>query len=359
MNARANPLAMECGLDRDPIHVRPVANTDAEAWDAFVLAHPDASIYHLWLWRGVVERVFHQETHYLVACCQDGMIKGVLPLVRLRSRLFGHYLVSLPYFNYGGALGTPEAEAMLMAEANLHATALGCSHVEYRDRCPRLGYGTREEKVSMRLDLPPEVDTLWRQLASKRRAQIRRPRREGVAVRWGGTDLVNDFYRVFAQNMRDLGTPVYAKALFSHITRSAGTNCRIVVVNIGGRPVAGAFLLGFRDTLEIPWASSLRAVNGIGVNMLLYWEVMRCAIEMGYSRFDFGRCTRGSGTWRFKRQWGAVEHPLYWSYYLVSGDRIPQLTPSNPKYRLAIALWRRLPVAATKWLGPPLVRNLP
>lgn len=136
-------------------------------------------------------------------------------------------------------------------------------------------------------------------------------------------------------------------------------SCFIVVVRHKGVPVSAAFLLGYRHCLEIPWASSLREANSIGVNMLLYWEVLKYAIESGYQQFDFGRSSVDGGTYRFKKQWGAKPRQLFWHYWLPDGGRMPQLTPNNPKYQLAIKAWQNLPLWAANWLGPKLIKNLP
>jgi hypothetical protein len=124
-------------------------------------------------------------------------------------------------------------------------------------------------------------------------------------------------------------------------------------------PVASGFLIGFKETLEIPWASSLREYNAQSPNMLLYWTALRFACERGFKTFDFGRSTPGGGTYRFKEQWGAKPVPLYWYYWMRNGGALPELNPNNPKYRSAIALWKHLPVGLTKVLGPFIVRNLP
>jgi FemAB-related protein (PEP-CTERM system-associated) len=191
------------------------------------------------------------------------------------------------------------------------------------------------------------------------RAQIKRPSKADVEVDIGGRDLLPQFYSVFCRNMRDLGTPVYPTAFFASILDVFPKSAFLTVVHLAGKPVAAGFLLGFKDRLEIPWASSLRKHNRLGVNMLLYWEALKSAIDKGYRIFDFGRSTRNSSTYRFKLQWHPTERQLYWYYWLRSGETMPDLTPDNPKYRLAVRLWRELPLAVTNFLGPRIVKNLP
>jgi FemAB-related protein (PEP-CTERM system-associated) len=305
----------------------------------------------------------------LYAVDGDEEIIGVLPLVHLKSRLFGDYIISVPYFNYGGAAGiSPEVETALMTKALSIAKKLNTEHVEFRDFRPRDSqrdgskgdFGSvRTDKITMILDLPATEDELWKKLGAKRRSQINRPLREGVEVKTGHAELLEDFYSVFARNMRDLGTPVYSQSFFSEILHTFSDKTQIVTIYHQGRPVGGAFLIGFRDQLEIPWASTLRSVNSLGVNMLMYWEVLKYAISNSYKTFDFGRCSVNSGTYRFKKQWGAQPKQLYWYYWLSSGEEIPQLNHNNPKYKMAIAVWQRLPLFFTNWLGPKIVKNLP
>ncbi len=336
-------------------------DSDTNAWDEFVQTKNNASIYHLSVWKKLINQIFGHSSYYLQAMSDDGNVVGVLPLVRLKSMLFGDYIVSMPFFNYGGVLAdSPEIESALMKRAGELAAELGVQHIEFRDTVARDSqWPVREDKVVMELALPDSEDALWSSIGSKVRAQVKRPQREGVEIRCGGLELVDDFYRVFSENMRDLGTPVYSKSLFTEILKEFPDNSYIVLVYHAGGPVAAGFLLGFNGRLEIPWASSLRKYNRIGVNMALYWNVLKLAIARDYKVFDFGRSTVGCGTYRFKKQWGAEPKQLYWHYWLKEGGAVPQLNPDNPKYKMAINAWQRLPLGVSTWLGPKIVKNLP
>lgn len=330
-------------------------------WDAFVDAHGRGTLYHKSGWRTVVESAFGHRTHYLQAKDRTGAIVGVLPLIRLKSFLFGDYLVSVPFVNYGGALGlTASTEHTLMDAAGDLARDLGLSHVEFRDTVERdAAWIRRTDKVVLELELPADVDALSKRLGTKMRTKIRRPLKENAQIRHGGSELLGDFYEIFAHNMRDLGTPVYSPRFFSTIADHLGEAVSIVVIHVNQRPAAAAFLIGDRDRMEIPWGSSVREFNRIKVNMLLYWEALKKSVEDGYRVFDFGRSTQDSGTYEFKTQWGAMPRQLYWHYWLRRGTSLPALTPDNPKYRLAIETWKRLPLWLTKALGPWIVRSLP
>jgi FemAB-related protein (PEP-CTERM system-associated) len=342
------------------LQVEAVDDSCAADWDAFVASEPGASVYHGYAWRRLVQSVFGHQTFYFAAR-EGAKIVGVLPLVRLKSRLFGDFLISVPYFNYGGVVAqSPQACDALLQHAAATAQSLGVSHIELRHRAAgQHTWPARTDKVAMLLELPATPEALQKTLPSKLRSQIKRPLREGVTCSFGGEELLDSFYAVFAENMRDLGTPVYPRRFFRAVLQTLGERARIALVRLREAPVAAALLVRHRDTTEIPWASSLRRVNGLGVNMYLYWSVLEFAVQQGSAVFDFGRSTLDSGTYRFKKQWGAEPLQLHWHYWLKGGGELPRLNPSNPKYRVAVAAWQKLPLPVANWLGPHLVKNLP
>lgn len=343
-----------------PIKILPFDTSIAPAWDEYVRTNPSSSIYHLSCWKNIVESAFQHETYYFYALDESNNVCGVLPMVRLKSGIFGDFVVSVPYFNYGGALGEHiEVELALMSHASKNFAPMSVGHVEWRDIKKREGYPVRDDKVAMLLRLPNSPDDLWQQLGAKLRAQIKKPQKLNPDVVIGGRELLDEFYHVFSINMRDLGTPVYSRKFFFTILEQVPESARILIVRHQGRPVSAAFLLGFREGLEIPWASTIREANQLSMNMLLYWEVLSFAIRSGYKVFDFGRSTRDAGTYKFKAQWGAEPRQLYWHYWLKSGGDLPKLNPDNPKFKLAIAIWQRLPVWLTQLIGPPVVKYLP
>lgn len=330
-------------------------------WDQYVSSHPAASPYHLMCIRHFIEATYGHTTRYLWARGPDNEILGVLPLVQLRSRLFGNFVVSVPYFNYGGVLAdTPEVARALVTEAGRWARFINASHVEMRHLGEdQLDLPARTDKVTFWLNLPKDPDTLWQSFRPKVRAQIRRGEKEEPHCRIGGVELLDDFYEVFAENMRDLGTPVYSKAFFRNLLGAGGIRTWLVVVNLGGKPCGCAFLLGHGDRMEIPWASTLRRYNPTGLNMFMYWRILVLAMEQGYKQFDFGRCSEDAGTYRFKQQWGAQPVPMRWDYQLSPGAELPGLNPDNPKFQLLIAAWQRMPVWLSRLIGPHIVKSLP
>jgi serine/alanine adding enzyme len=343
-----------------PIRIEQVGDDAAAEWDAFVQNAPAASFYHRYAWRGVIQRVFARDTFYFAAR-EGARICGVLPVTRLKSPFFGHFVVSMPYLSYGGAVGeTPEIERSLVQQASDLAEDLGASHLEMRHRAAKLDdMPVRTDKVTMLLDLPASAEALWQAQGSKIRSQVKRPQKEGAVCAHGGAELLDEFYGVFAENMRDLGTPVYPRRFFAEILDAFAGATRIFVIRLDGAAVAAGFVIGNAGVMEIPWASSLRRANAVGVNMLLYWSILEYACQQGYATFDFGRCTIDAGTYRFKKQWGAKPQQLYWHYWMRDGREPPKLNHSNPKFEAAVAAWRRLPLAVANRLGPLLIRNLP
>ena len=345
-------------LEAEPT-VSEIDTSRMAAWDAWVRAQPATSVYHLSAWRELIENVFGRETHYLMAE-RSGRTSGVLPLVRLKSWTFGDFLVSLPYVTYGGVVADDAASAALLLDASARlASDLGVSHVELRHVDDDVDLPKRTDKVSMHLRLTGDADVLWQQLGSKLRAQVKRPLKQGAACETGGAELVDEFYGVFSVKYRDLGVPVYPRAWFRGVLERFPDESRVFVVRVDGQAVAASIVLGWSERLEVPWAASLRAADRYGVNMFLYWNMLKHAEEAGYRVFDFGRSTRDSGTFRFKKQWGAEPVQLYWHYWMRDGGEPPQLNAHNPKYQAAVAMWRRLPVWAANVLGPKLVKNLP
>ncbi|HEX8948352.1 MAG TPA: FemAB family XrtA/PEP-CTERM system-associated protein [Dissulfurispiraceae bacterium] len=341
--------------------VRLLATTDRERWDKYVMAS-DSSAYHQVGWKNIIEKRFGNKAFYLLSENEQKEIDGILPLIQLKSVLFGNFMVSLPYFNYGGICAETEGIGRLLLDEAVHiARREGAEHIELRHMHQINGnLRVKTAKVSMRLELPGDAADLMVSFTSKLRSQIRRPEKEGMYARIGREEELDSFYTAFSMNMRDLGTPVYSKEFFRSILREFPSTTRICTIYTGfGRPAASGFLVGFKERLEIPWASSLRSYNRYSPNMLLYWSALKFACENGYRIFDFGRSTPSEGAYRFKEQWGAKPVQLYWHYWLKDEGSLPELNPKNPRFRIAIIIWKRLPVGLTRLIGPYIVKRLP
>jgi len=351
---------MQLALKSVPAVLEITTDATQPEWDRFVASRPSASGYHVWNWRRVFEEAFGHETIYLSAR-EDGEIVGVLPLVVFRSALFGRFAVSLPFVNYGGVCARDsEVADALVEHARGIAAGRRLSHVELRHATrllPQLP--ARDHKVGMFLALERDAARAFELIDRKARNQVRKAEKSGLTARSGGRELLEAFYRVFAHNMRDLGTPVYSIRFFERVLSTFPDRSRVFLVDLGDVTVAGGIVLAHRDTLEVPWASSLREYRTQCPNNLLYWRIIEHAIASGFKTLDFGRSTPNEGTFQFKQQWGAVPRPLHWEYVLRDGAPLPNLSPSNPRFRKAIDLWTRLPLPITNWIGPHIVRSIP
>ncbi len=330
---------------------------DRDLWDTFVNTRADAAGYHAWDWRRVFTNAFGHEPVYLIARYGQ-QVAGVLPLVQIKSLLFGNSLTSLPFLNYGGVIAdTANAAETLIAAASEQAQARRCKHVELRHvarQFPDLPCKTH--KVAMHL---PLTATIWDDLDRKVRNQIRKAEKSGLVAERGGEELLGDFYTVFARNMRDLGTPVYSRRLFQEVLRTFPDRAQLHIVRLKDQPVAAGLTYRTASMVQLPWASSIREFNSLCANVLLYWDAIQFAQSTGAGVFDMGRSTLNEGTFKFKAQWGAVPVPLHWEYQLSSAGSLPNVSPANPKFQLAIALWQKLPLGVATRVGPLIVRAIP
>ena len=352
--------------DGRSVVVGPYDGSAAE-WDGFVTSLGGANAYthcHLYGWRDVMQRAMRHEAPYLAARdTVSGALRGVLPLVRVRSRLLGHFLVSMPFLNYGGPLGDADAVRALCTSAATMAARDRARLLELRSRneivCGE-GFSVSHRKITVLLDTSGGSDALWKRLPSKVRSQVRRPMKDGIEVAIGAAQ-VQPFYTVFSRHMRVLGTPVMPRRFFELAAAQFRDSALFAVAYHKGEPVAcgGGFLWGdgADREFEIVWASSLREYNRMAPNMLVYWELMKHVADAGIGTFNFGRCTPGGNTHRFKQQWVTRDQPLWW-YDHSPGGAAP-LAPDATSAQAGAALWRRLPLPIANALGPRIARLIP
>jgi FemAB-related protein (PEP-CTERM system-associated) len=329
----------------------------AQEWDDFARRQVGYTHFSRLAWRSVMSSVFGHQCLYMEAR-ESGVLVGILPLVRVRSMVFGHYLVSMPFLNYGGPLGTNVGIAALVAEATALAKREKVKLLELRSRVPLdIPLPASHRKITVILDLPEEPTALFKSFDAKLRSQIRRPQKAGVTVRVG-RDQLAPFFSVFSRHMRDLGTPTLPLSFFREVAETFPVDCWFACAYLEGKPIASGCGFHFGDEFEMTWASSLRTHNREAPNMLVYWTLMEQAIAAGVRRFNFGRCTPGSGTHRYKMQWGGREEPLWWyGVGLKEGAKTP--SPDDSAFRFGPTVWRRLPESIATAFGPSIVRWLP
>ena len=343
-----------------PIGVRACADTadDNARWDRFVDRCESASFFHRAGWRRIIEDVLHHRCHYLAAE-RAGVMCGVLPLAEVRSRLFGHALVSLPFCVYGGpAAVDAEAEHSLIDAASALARSLGVEHLELRNRFVTCTDWPRQDLyVTFRKALLPDADANLLAIPRKQRAMVRKGIDHGLRSAIDATP--ERFFALYADNMHRHGTPPMSKRYFAALMSTFGDACEVLTVMSGeGKPVSGVMSFYFRDEVLPYYAGDTGEARGLAANDFKYWELMRRASERGVRVFDYGRSKRGTGSFAFKKNWGFEPQPLAYEYQLLRRSDVPQNNPLNPRYRALIGLWRRLPRPLVNRLGPMLARNL-
>ncbi|MEN6488424.1 MAG: FemAB family XrtA/PEP-CTERM system-associated protein [Smithella sp.] len=356
------------------MYVKLLDNSLYADWAQYVINHPKSTLYHLLGWKSVIEETYGHKPYYLVATRgHSSEINGVLPLFHFKHVLFGNHLISMPFFDMGGILAdNEEAEKALLFKALELCKRLGAHNIELRHQSPfswlntstsdasqrSFGYGCKSQKVRMLLPLPEQPDVLMASFKSKLRSQIKKTTKDGLTAKVGGIELLDDFFSVFSVNMRDLGSPVHSKYLMANTLSAFPNRAAIIIVNLGTKPVACSLVIGFKEVLYNPWASSLRKYAKLSPNMLLYWTMLAHACAKGYASFDYGRSTPLEGTYNFKAQWGAKPNPLHWEYMYPDKFLIDNDQAERSKFSMAISCWRRLPVCVAQFLGPMLRRHI-
>lgn len=330
----------------------------AERWDAFVYACPEATFFHRAAWQGIIRNVFRHPTWYFYVE-ENGEIVGVLPLAQINSLLFGNSLTSLPFAVYGGVVASrPDVVAMLEQEAQRLAQELKVDHLEFRNVTPRHSeWPTQDLYVTFRKEILPDIEANMLAIPRKQRAMVRKGIKNGLV---STLDTTSDrFFALFADNVHRHGTPALPKRYFDALLKAFGDDCEILTVTGSDEQILSSVLsFYFRDEVLPYYAGDDEAARDLAANDFKYWELMRRACERGLRIFDYGRSKVGTGPYAFKKNWGFEPQPLSYEYCLYKSNSIPQNNPSNAKYKLFIAAWRRLPISIANRLGPHIVRNL-
>ena len=340
------------------MNIRTATEQDAERWDQYVFAHAYGSFFHRWGWKRLIESTYGYPGHYLLAEA-DGRLCGVFPLGEVRHLLFGHSLISVPFCVYGGVLADDDAtRAALELRAMQLAANLGVSHLEARNERPMRDDWRRKEGlyVTFKRELSEDHDANMSAIPRKQRAMVRKGIKAGLVGELD--DGIDNLYEAYSQSVRNLGTPVFPKAHFRAIRDEFGDAVDVVTVTHEDKVVASVMNYYFRDQVLPFYGGGISAARNLAANDFMYWEVMRRAVERGCRVFDFGRSKVDTGAYRFKKHWGFEPQPLYYEYYLNKSGELPDVNPLNPKYRLFIRAWQRLPLPLSRRLGPVIAKNL-
>jgi FemAB-related protein (PEP-CTERM system-associated) len=355
--ARAEARAELAG-ERDPVVVaKSPSPADRERWNGFVLGHPEGTFFHLVEWAQVLERAFGHRSRYLYAEA-DGRIVGVLPLVEVKSLLFGHALVSTPFCVYGGCVTSDEGVCRTLERAARElGERLGVDYIEMRNRRPRHpGWLPKDLYVTFRRPITADPEENMRAIPRKQRAMVRKAISRGLDTTLDPT--CNDLYAMYSESLRNLGTPVFGKRYLQTLLETFGESCEILTVRSDGEPVASVLSFYFRDEVLPYYGGGTSRARELAANDFMYWSTMQRAAARGARLFDYGRSKTGSGSFNFKVNWGFEPLPLCYEYWLVRARQMPNLSPSNSKYKLLIDSWKRLPTVATRVLGPPIAKYL-
>ncbi len=341
----------------DPCIVKRMEQGDERIWDGFVGEAPQATFFHRAAWRIIIEQVLGHRCHYLYVE-RNGVITGILPLAEIRSRLFGHALISTPFCVYGGVVASDlDSEARLTQAATTLADDLGVDYLELRNRelCSP-GWPVKDLYVTFRKTIDADHDKNFKAIPGKQRNMVRKGIRNGLQARHDGD--IGEFYRVYAESVRNLGTPVLPRHYFRKWQQTFGEDCEITVVTHLGQTVATTMCFYFRDEVHTYYSGGVARARDLAANDFMYWAVMQRAVERGVRLFDFGRSKRDTGSYHFKRHWGFEPQPLPYAYHLVRAREIPNISPTNRKYALFIKAWQKLPLPVSCALGPWLARDL-
>ncbi len=331
---------------------------DEALWDAFVLAHANGTFFHQVAWRHVISGGFRHTSHYILAE-REGLIVGVLPLIHVKTALFGNALISSPFCVYGGPLGVDaEAIAALTMEASALMKKLGATYCELRSR-DEVSDGWQAAQPlyeTFRKEIPENEDAAFKAIPRKQRAVVRK----GIErnLRSELTKNADTFFDLYAESVRNLGTPVFPRKFLRLLLDHFKAATEILVVTENDQPLCGVLSFKFRNEILPYYAGGGSTARSRGGHDFMYWEVMRRAIGEGRTMFDFGRSKIGTGAYSFKKNWGFHSYPLNYTYQLAQGASLPEHNPLNPKYRMLIGAWKRLPVPVANMIGPHIVRGL-
>src|SRR5512139_951297 len=353
---QADRLAIAEAVNAD-VTVRALKEKDLARWDAYVRSHPDATFFDRAGWKRVIEDAFGHRTHFLLAE-HGGEIAGVLPLAEINSRLFGHSLGSLPFCAYGGILADHDAAYRALDDAaQALARQLKVGALEYRNQIAQHArWPTKDLYVTFRKAIEPETEANMNAIPRKQRAMVRKGIKAGLV---GEIDAdTTRFFQAYSASVHRLGTPVFSRRFFRLLKDEFGDDCEVLTIALDGKVVSSVMSFYFRDEVLPYYGGGVAAARAVAGNDFMYWDLMRRACERGLKVFDFGRSKRGSGSFDFKKNWGFEPTPLHYEYFLVADKAVPEVNSLNPKYRLFIQAWKKMPLALANAIGPHIVRNL-
>ena len=326
-------------------------------WNEYVTNNRDATFFHRAEWKTVLETAFGHKCYFFIAE-RGGVIEGVYPLGQIKSLLFGNTLIALPFCVYGGIVAdSPEAFAALDKAGVELAQTLGVGCLEYRSiHAHHDDWIGKDLYVTFRKEIFASEEDNMKAIPRKQRAMVRKGIKAGLLSQIEPN--VDRFFDVYAASVHALGTPVFPKRYFEILKNTFKDDCEILAITKDRQLVSGVMSFYFKDEVLPYYGGGTSLSRCLKGNDFMYWELMRLSCEQGIKIFDYGRSKIGTGSYSFKKNWGFEPEPLHYQYHLVKAQQIPEINPLNPKYKLFIQAWKKMPLGLTRIIGPHIVKNL-
>jgi FemAB-related protein (PEP-CTERM system-associated) len=341
--------------------IKRLASLDYVRWDCYVKTHSRGSFFHLSGWQEVISKSFHHDCYFLYAE-KNGDICGVLPLVEVKSKLFGHALISTPFCVYGGAIAeSTELVRQLEQEACQLAEKLSVDYLELRYQEKQdSSLLLKQAHSTFGCELAEDNEKILAAIKKKQRAVIRHSLKNELDffLASGKTNLA-DFYQLLSTSYRNLGTPIFSKSYFANLVDVFGDSTDIAIIKSKDGKLSSAVMNFYYNEQVLPYyGGGNDSARGLKSADFMYYQVMCNAGERGYRWYDFGRSKNDSGPYKYKKNWGMEPKSLYYYYHLVNAKELPNLSPNNPKYKLFIQMWQKLPLKVSQAIGPFLSKFL-
>lgn len=339
------------------LQVHELTSSGISDWDEYVSQAGDSSFFHKSGWKDVLETSFGHKAHYLFVK-DGGDVVGILPLIHMKSLLFGNTLCSMPFCEYGGVVAnTAEAKKLLLDVACDLANKLKVDALEVRSHQPTgEDWPAKDLYVNFSKEIETDNEKNLANIPRKQRAMIRKGIGNGLV-----SEMTGDWerlYRVYSESVRNLGTPVFSKRYFRNLVDKFESDISVLMITHEGQDIAGVLSFYFRDTVLPFYGGSISVARSLKGNDFMYWELMRHSADNGVRVFDYGRSKRGTGSFSFKKNWGFIPEPLHYEYFLVNATSIPEVNPNNPRYKAYIGAWKKLPLPVANMIGPRISSSL-
>ncbi len=333
------------------LKVKQLSESDEKRWDNFVINNNESTFYHQFRWKNVISEIYGHKPVYLLCENEFGDLNGVLPLFLIKDLFQRRRLVSIPFAPYGGTCTeTKEAKAMILDEAINIGKKLGVDILELR--CcnnNHENFSCVNDYSTFKLNLSNGLDHIWKNFEKTVRTAIRKGEKNDLRFELeNDSESMIDFYNVYSENMKSLGTPVHDYNFFKKIQNAFPGQVQVAKAIKDDKIISSLLLLKFKDTLIYGWGSSLTEYLNLAPNNFIHWNCIKYASESGLSWYDFGRSFKNSGNYRFKKRWGCIEFPINSCFYPgINAISSPQI-----EYRKFSMIWSKIPLKLTKVMGP-------